>query len=182
MRPDLFWIPTPWLGRLAIAARPRGGEWLYDELSSLHAAGVDVIVSLLTEEETIELGLGRRGRGGQGCPSRVHLLSHPGPRSSVLRFRARVSDRDNLEGPDGGEKRRFSLPSGTWPLGFDRGRGPRGVGSRSGAGNRNHKSRSRSSHPGNPGAARLDSGASISTPSSRPLNLSQLLQKLSADR
>ena len=32
MNPDLFWITGPWRGRLAIATRPRGGEWLGDEI------------------------------------------------------------------------------------------------------------------------------------------------------
>jgi len=31
MKPDIFWIPGPWRGRLAIVARPRGGDWLDDE-------------------------------------------------------------------------------------------------------------------------------------------------------
>jgi len=42
---------------LAIAARPRGGEWLEDELRNWRHAGVDTVVSLLDpdEEESLEL-------------------------------------------------------------------------------------------------------------------------------
>src|SRR4051794_18897663 len=32
MRSELFWIPVPFPGRLAIAPRPRGGDWLGDEI------------------------------------------------------------------------------------------------------------------------------------------------------
>src|SRR5262245_4755589 len=38
-------------------ARPRGGEWLVDEIQAWQTVGVDVIVSLLTPEEQTELGL-----------------------------------------------------------------------------------------------------------------------------
>src|SRR2546430_4839831 len=57
MTPDLFWIPGPWPGRLAITNRPRGGDWLQDEIAGLHSAGVEVLVSLLEAEEERELQL-----------------------------------------------------------------------------------------------------------------------------
>jgi protein-tyrosine phosphatase len=38
-------------------ARPRGGEWLTDDLRDLAIAGVSVLVSLLTDAELAELGL-----------------------------------------------------------------------------------------------------------------------------
>jgi hypothetical protein len=38
-------------------ARPRGGEWLADELGSLWHVGVDVLVCALTDPELRELGL-----------------------------------------------------------------------------------------------------------------------------
>jgi len=45
--------------RVAIVARPRGGDWLCDELSALSREGIDVLVSMLTDEESTELGLER---------------------------------------------------------------------------------------------------------------------------
>ena len=45
--------------RVAIVARPRGGDWLCDELSALSSEGIDVLVSMLTDEESTELGLER---------------------------------------------------------------------------------------------------------------------------
>lgn len=57
MRTELFWIPGPWAGKLAIMPRPRGGDWLEDEIRSWHRAGVSVVVSLLTNDEIADLGL-----------------------------------------------------------------------------------------------------------------------------
>ncbi len=39
-------------------ARPRGGDWLADEICAWRNANVDVVVSLLTPAEQDELGLG----------------------------------------------------------------------------------------------------------------------------
>ena len=50
-------IKGPWPGELAIIPRPRGGDWLDDEIYRLRDEGFDVVVSLLTAEETEELGL-----------------------------------------------------------------------------------------------------------------------------
>jgi protein-tyrosine phosphatase len=57
MPTELFWIDGPWRGRLAIMPRPRGGDWLLDEIQSWRRAGVDVVVSLLTSDERTELNL-----------------------------------------------------------------------------------------------------------------------------
>lgn len=57
MTPDLFWIPGPWRGRLAIAARPRGGDWLQDEVGGLRRAGIRLVVSLLEKDEAEQLEL-----------------------------------------------------------------------------------------------------------------------------
>jgi protein-tyrosine phosphatase len=61
MKPDLFWIPGPWRGRLAIAGRPRGGDWLADEVAGWRRAGVDVVVSLLERDEAAQLQLDQEG-------------------------------------------------------------------------------------------------------------------------
>jgi protein-tyrosine phosphatase len=58
MRADLFWIPGPWRGHLAITARPRGGDWLDDVASAWRQAGIDVVLSMLEEDEAVQLGLG----------------------------------------------------------------------------------------------------------------------------
>lgn len=55
MRTALFWIDGPWPGRLAIMPRPRGGDWLEEEIQAWRRAGVDGVVSLLTIEEQADL-------------------------------------------------------------------------------------------------------------------------------
>ena len=57
MRPTIHTIGGHWPGKLLILSRPRGNEWLEDELQGLAQAGVDVMVSLLTDHENHELGL-----------------------------------------------------------------------------------------------------------------------------
>jgi protein-tyrosine phosphatase len=54
---ELHWIEGPWPGRLAITPRPRGGDWLADELQSWRQSGVDGIVSLLESGEIADLSL-----------------------------------------------------------------------------------------------------------------------------
>jgi protein tyrosine/serine phosphatase len=57
MRTELYWIEGPWRGRLAIMPRPRGGDWLEDEIAAWKDIGIDMIVSALTSEEIAELDL-----------------------------------------------------------------------------------------------------------------------------
>ena len=49
--PQLYSIPVPYPGRLAVVERPRGGDWLNADMRALRAAGVDVLVSALVDEE-----------------------------------------------------------------------------------------------------------------------------------
>jgi hypothetical protein len=48
MRAPLYSVQGPPLGKVRIMARPRGGDWLIDEIKALRASGVDILVSLLT--------------------------------------------------------------------------------------------------------------------------------------
>src|SRR5690242_13278036 len=75
MRTELYWIESPWSGRLAIMPRPRGGDWLEDEVSSWRQAGIDVIVSALTKEESEELDLTREMELSQ--KSGIDFLAFP---------------------------------------------------------------------------------------------------------
>lgn len=54
---ELHWFEGPWSGKLALSARPRGGDWLRDEVAGWKRAGVDAVLSLLTSEEENDLGL-----------------------------------------------------------------------------------------------------------------------------
>jgi protein-tyrosine phosphatase len=54
---DIYWVAELNTAHVAIVPRPRGGDWLSDDLASIRAAGVDLLVSLLTSWEEMELGL-----------------------------------------------------------------------------------------------------------------------------
>jgi protein-tyrosine phosphatase len=51
-----FWIKKEGV-RLAITPRPRGYDWLADDIRLLRRAGVDVLVSALTRTEAQDMGL-----------------------------------------------------------------------------------------------------------------------------
>src|SRR5437773_12002221 len=57
----LHWVSGPWPGRLAVASRPRGGDWLEDEIASWRQAGIDTVFSLLTPEEERDHDLADEG-------------------------------------------------------------------------------------------------------------------------
>jgi len=80
-------------GRLSIVARPRGADWLEDEIDALRRAGVNVLVSALTRAEEDELGLldecdvcRRLGVGHIGLPINDRdVPSTTEPAGSVIR-------------------------------------------------------------------------------------------------
>ena len=57
MKNGIYWIEGPWIGRLGVAARPRGADWLDEELARWRRENVDTVVSLLTPEEESEFAL-----------------------------------------------------------------------------------------------------------------------------
>jgi protein-tyrosine phosphatase len=57
MKAEVLWVPGPWPGRLGIVPRPRGGDWLADDVRTWRASGVEVAVSLLTSDEVVEFEL-----------------------------------------------------------------------------------------------------------------------------
>lgn len=81
MSPDLFWIPGPWKGKLAIVTRPRGGDWLADEASGWKQAGLDTIVSLLEPHEMEELGLSQEAQAA--TEAGVEFVSFPIPDQGI---------------------------------------------------------------------------------------------------
>jgi protein-tyrosine phosphatase len=54
MRAEVFWVEGNFPGRVAVVPRPRGGEWLEDEVAEWSRAGLNAIVSMLDADE-IEL-------------------------------------------------------------------------------------------------------------------------------
>jgi protein-tyrosine phosphatase len=57
MKPTIYWIDNSEAGRLAILARPEGGDALESEIKGWREAGIDVVVSLLTDSDNSYLGL-----------------------------------------------------------------------------------------------------------------------------
>lgn len=57
MRVRLYTVKERSGGKVSIMARPRGGDWLEDEIKSLHKSGVAILVSLLTASEVHEFEL-----------------------------------------------------------------------------------------------------------------------------
>lgn len=77
MRPELFTIRRTGPGTLRTMARPRGGDWLEDEMTGLSAAGVSVLVSLLTDDEASELGLSAEAGTAQAAGLAFYRLPTP---------------------------------------------------------------------------------------------------------
>ena len=90
MRTEIYWIPGSWSGRLAIAPRPRGGEWLDDEVAEWRTAGISVVASLLTNDEITELELVREG---QLCLANdIEFISFPMTDGAIPDSRQAVRD------------------------------------------------------------------------------------------
>ncbi|MEW1798182.1 protein-tyrosine phosphatase family protein [Streptomyces niveus] len=81
MRPTLFTIDLPGPGRLSTMAKPRGGDWLDDEMRGLREAGTDVLVCALTGPERDELGLSDEERAATAAGLR--FVSVPIPDRTV---------------------------------------------------------------------------------------------------
>ncbi len=75
MQTKVYWIEDRIAGRLGIMGRPRSGDWLEDDIGGLRAAGVDVLVSLLTEAEESELDL--LPEADACMVNRIEFLSFP---------------------------------------------------------------------------------------------------------
>jgi protein-tyrosine phosphatase len=77
----LHWIEMFAPGRIAVAARPRAGDWLEADIADWKTSGLDVVVSLLEEEEVSELGLRREA---ELCRTAgIDFLSFPIPDRGV---------------------------------------------------------------------------------------------------
>jgi protein-tyrosine phosphatase len=88
---ELFWIDAPWRGRLAIAARPRGEDWLDDETTAWRRSGIDIVVSLLESDEAGQLGLARERESCEAAGMQFRSLpivdrSVPGSLSDAVRL------------------------------------------------------------------------------------------------
>jgi protein-tyrosine phosphatase len=89
MRAEVYWVQGPWPGRLGILPRPRGGDWLADEVQAWRDAGLDVVVSLLAPDEAAELELQEE----EACARRegIEFLAFPIPDYGVPRSRSELA-------------------------------------------------------------------------------------------
>ena len=100
MKTDICWIRGLPRGRLGIAPRPRGGDWLDVEVKAWCTSGVDYVISALTPAEEAELDLAGEKAACQGHGLRFVPLPIPdrGVPSSPSAFRQTVEElRHNLD-------------------------------------------------------------------------------------
>jgi len=86
----LHWVEGPWPGKLALSARPRGAEWLEDEIKSWQRAGIDTVFSLLMPEEAADLEIAGEAQEAQGRGMR--FLSFPIPDRQVPESENRLTE------------------------------------------------------------------------------------------
>ncbi|HEY2860861.1 MAG TPA: hypothetical protein VGJ21_20800 [Terracidiphilus sp.] len=78
---DIFWINGAETPHLAIVMRPRGEDWLDDEMHRIKRAGVDTIVSMIEHHEAVWLGLG--DEKGAAERAGIEFLSYPIPDTHI---------------------------------------------------------------------------------------------------
>jgi protein-tyrosine phosphatase len=74
---ELYRVAWPGPGGLAVAGRPRGGDWLAGDMRAFRAAGVEVLVSALVPEEQRELWLEDEAR--EASLAKIEFLALPIP-------------------------------------------------------------------------------------------------------
>jgi protein-tyrosine phosphatase len=88
MHTPLYSIQGLPAGQVSIMARPRGGDWLVDEIKAIRSADVEVLVSLLTPDEVMELDLSEEA---ESCRRQeVIYLSFPIPDRKTPPFSERT--------------------------------------------------------------------------------------------
>lgn len=86
---DIFWINEDRPPHLAIVMRPRGDDWLQDELQRMKQGGIQTVVSLLEPFEADMLGLSEEKSAADAVG--LNFLNYPIPDrqvpEDVTRFR-----------------------------------------------------------------------------------------------
>jgi protein-tyrosine phosphatase len=77
MKATQYIINGPWPGQLAIIPRPRGGDWLADEVADWKRAGLDIVVSALTPDEALSMDLTQES--DEASRQGMQLVSFPIP-------------------------------------------------------------------------------------------------------
>jgi predicted protein tyrosine phosphatase len=90
MRKELYWLDGSWPGRLAVGPRPRGGDWLKDDIASWKAGHIDAVLSLLTPDEERDLDLS--DEAGEVRMQGMDFTSFSIPDRQVPRSEAKLSE------------------------------------------------------------------------------------------
>src|SRR5579864_3573956 len=88
MGTKLYWLDEGWPGKLALAPRPRGGDWLGDEVTGWKRAGISKVLSLLEPEEERDLDL--RGESDEVRRQGLEFASLPVPDRKVPQSEAKL--------------------------------------------------------------------------------------------
>jgi protein-tyrosine phosphatase len=87
---EIFWIDGNPAPTLAIVLRPRGGEWLADEMLKFKRGGIETLVSLLEEDEAAWLGLAQEPDLAERAG--IEFLSFPIPDTQIPPNRAQFRE------------------------------------------------------------------------------------------
>jgi protein-tyrosine phosphatase len=95
--PVIYWINHSGPGRLAILARPEGDDALEGDIQSWREAGIDVVVSMLTETDNEYLGLSAeaelcRNNGLEFITFPIEDRCVPDSRDETLQLVSRLND------------------------------------------------------------------------------------------
>lgn len=86
----IYWIQDRNPPQLAIVPRPRGGDWLADDLAELREGGIDVLVSFLEDHEAAELGLTEEPE--RAVRAGMEFISYPIPDRNVPDYPGRFRE------------------------------------------------------------------------------------------
>jgi protein-tyrosine phosphatase len=90
MRKELYWLDESWPGKLAVGPRPRGGEWLGADIANWKRAGVDAVLSLLTEDEEKHFDL--QSEAGEVRGQGMEFISFPIPDRQAPKSEANLAE------------------------------------------------------------------------------------------
>lgn len=89
MATKLYWLDDAWPGKVALSARPRGGDWLEDEIVGWKRAGINTLISLLEPQEEQDLDL--QGEAAEIRHQKMEFVSLPIPDRQVPRSEAELA-------------------------------------------------------------------------------------------
>jgi protein-tyrosine phosphatase len=90
MPTKLYWLDEAWPGRIALSARPRGGDWLAEEVSHWKRSGIGIVVSLLEPQEEQDLDL--REEATEVRRKGMNFVSLPIPDRQVPKTEAELAN------------------------------------------------------------------------------------------